>query len=552
MALIYFYDATDLDKLQLSDALKGTDHHWEYREGKLELDNCDPNTEVIGVFISSAVTRACIEAMPKLKLIACRSTGFNNVDLDAAREHGVTVVNVPTYGENTVAEYAFALLLALVRKLPQVFATENERFSSDALIGQDLQGKVFGVIGTGHIGQKALKIAHGFSMDSIAYDAFPKDELQAEFNFTYVGLEELIARSDIISLHTPYLPSTRHIINRERLAMMKPGALLINTARGELVDTAALVESLENHHLGGAALDVVEGEAVLNYAEEIALLRSGTLPPETLRHSVEISALEKMPNVIISPHNAFNSTEAILRINRTTAQNIIDFWYGKTPNKVEAAKKSAGSLLVVRHTESEWNALGKWTGITDVHLSDTGFKEAALFGVALKGLDINIDVAFCSQQIRTRETLEGMLDSAQQFGVNVTTSGALNERNYGVFTGKNKWEMKDAIGEDAFNAVRRGWDVPIENGETLKMVYERVVPFYKETIVPLLNDGKNVLIVAHGNSIRALKKYIEFISDKDIADLEMPFGQIIAYSVSPEGLKKSAITTTINAAPSKA
>jgi 2,3-bisphosphoglycerate-dependent phosphoglycerate mutase len=334
--------------------------------------------------------------------------------------------------------------------------------------------------------------------------------------------------------------------------MMKPGAILINTARGELVDTGALVEALERKHLGGAALDVVEGEAVLNYDEEIELLRSNILPPETLRHSVEISALEKMPNVIVSPHNAFNTTEAILRINNTTVSNIIDFWYGKTPNKVEAAKKAAGTLLVVRHAESEWNALGKWTGITDVHLSDEGFKEAALFGQALRGLDVHVDVAYCSQQIRTRETLEGMLDTAQQFGVNVTTSGALNERNYGAYTGKNKWEMKELIGETAFNALRRGWDVPVPGGETLKMVYERVVPFYKDTIVPLLNDGKNVLVVAHGNSIRALKKYIESISDKDVADLEMPFGQIIAYNVSQDGLKKSVSTVTIDAAPPKA
>jgi 2,3-bisphosphoglycerate-dependent phosphoglycerate mutase len=244
--------------------------------------------------------------------------------------------------------------------------------------------------------------------------------------------------------------------------------------------------------------------------------------------------------------------EAILRINQTTAHNIIDFWYGNSPNKVAAIKKSSGSLLVVRHAESEWNALGKWTGITNVHLSDEGFKEAAKFGLALKGLDINVDVAYCSEQIRTRETLEGMLDSAQQFGVNVTTSGALNERNYGVFTGKNKWEMKDSIGEEAFNAVRRGWDVPIENGETLKMVYERAVPFYCNTIVPLLNEGKNVLLVAHGNTIRALKKYIESVSDEGVADLEMPFGQIFIYNVSPDGHKIGESTVAIDVAPPNA
>lgn len=212
----------------------------------------------------------------------------------------------------------------------------------------------------------------------------------------------------------------------------------------------------------------------------------------------------------------------------------------------------AGTLLITRHTESEWNAIGKWTGITDVHLSENGFKEAAMLGEALKGLAIKVDVAYCSEQVRTRETLDGMLDAAQQSGVDIVVSGALNERDYGVYTGKNKWEMKELIGEDAFNELRRGWDVPVQGGETLKMVYERAVPFYTNTIVPLLQNGKNVLIMAHGNSIRALMKYIESISDQDIVDLEMPFGQIFVYKVSPEGLKLSKSAVTIDAVPPNA
>ena len=137
MALIYFYDSTELDKVQLADAFKSTDHRFSFIDAKIDPGQCDPQTEVISVFITSTVSRACIEAMPKLKLIACRSTGFNNVDLQAAEEHGVAVVNVPTYGENTVAEYTFALLLALVRKLPQVINTENEQFKTTELITVD-------------------------------------------------------------------------------------------------------------------------------------------------------------------------------------------------------------------------------------------------------------------------------------------------------------------------------------------------------------------------------------------------------------------------------
>ena len=243
-------------------------------------------------------------------------------------------------------------------------------------------------------------------------------------------------------------------------------------------------------------------------------------------------------------YNELLRIEEWLGANARFAGNV--FRNGIQPDKVEPAKKPMGKLLIARHCESEWNASGKWTGITDVHLSDTGFKEAAMLGHMLKNLDIKIDSAYCSEQIRTLETLRGMLDSARQFDVDVEARSAINERDYGEYTGKNKWEMKELIGEDAFNELRRGWDVPIRGGETLKTVYTRVLPFYKNTILPRLQEGKNILIVAHGNSIRALMKYIESIGDQDIADLEMIFGQIIIYDVSPEGLKLNSTTVTLN------
>lgn len=340
MALIYFYDVTELDKQQLTAALKETDHHWEYIPDKISLDNINPDTEVISVFVKSNVTHEVIHAMPKLRLIACRSTGFDAIDLEAATERDIAVTNVPTYGDATVAEYAFALLLTLTRKLAAVLATENTQFTTEELRGTDLQGKVFGVIGTGHIGQKVLKIAAGFSMKTIAYDVLPRPELQQEYGFAYVELDEVLSQADVVSLHMPHLPSTYHFMNRERLNKMKPGAILINTARGELVDTTTLVEVLDSGHLGGAVLDVIEGEELLNYHEETALLKNQEPPEPALRHSMEISALQKMPNVIISPHNAFNTIEAIQRINQTTAKNIIGFWYGDVPNKVTAVSRS--------------------------------------------------------------------------------------------------------------------------------------------------------------------------------------------------------------------
>lgn len=197
----------------------------------------------------------------------------------------------------------------------------------------------------------------------------------------------------------------------------------------------------------------------------------------------------------------------------------------------------AGKLLISRHTESEWNALGKWTGITDVHLSKNGFHQAAQLGEALK--DIKLDYAFASQQIRTLETLEGILDASGQVSVPYERNEALNERDYGDYTGMNKWEMRDKVGEETFNRIRRDWDYPVPQGETLKMVYERTIPFYKEHILPKLLEGQTVLVVSHGNAIRALIKYMENISDEGVADIEMPFGHILEYEVNPDGTRKT-------------
>lgn len=194
-----------------------------------------------------------------------------------------------------------------------------------------------------------------------------------------------------------------------------------------------------------------------------------------------------------------------------------------------------GRLLISRHTESEWNALGKWTGTTDVHLSENGFHQAAQLGEALK--DIKLDYAFCSLQIRTKETLEGILDASGQVEVPYERSADLNERDYGDYTGMNKWEVRDKVGEEEFNSIRRDWDHAVPNGETLKDVYNRTIPFYLQVILPRIKAGQTVLVVSHGNAIRALIKYMEDVSDEDIAQVEMPFGTVIDYTVTEDGKK---------------
>jgi len=259
MAVLAFYDTTELDRQQLDAGLNGSEHELKYFNEKISLENCVPEAEVISVFTTSTVTSEMMDKMPNLRLIACRSTGFNNIDLETANERGIRVANVPTYGEATVAEYAFALLLALTRKIEKVIEVENEQFKHPELTGTDLNGKTFGVIGTGHIGQNALRIAKGFGMKTIAYDRFPQKPLEAEVGFEYVAMEKLLETADFISLHVPYMPATHHLINRNRISLMKQGSVLINTARGGLVDTRALIEFLDSGHLGGAVLDVLEG-----------------------------------------------------------------------------------------------------------------------------------------------------------------------------------------------------------------------------------------------------------------------------------------------------
>lgn len=192
-----------------------------------------------------------------------------------------------------------------------------------------------------------------------------------------------------------------------------------------------------------------------------------------------------------------------------------------------------GKLIILRHGESEWNARGVWTGTTDVHLTAKGHHEARLMGEQLRGL--RIDRAYVSEQIRTTETLKDIIDVLGLRNLPWEVSGAINERDYGIYTGKNKWQVQKEIGEEAFVQIRRGWDVPIPSGETLRTVYNRTIPFYLNAVLPELKDDQNVLIVAHGNSIRSLMKYIESISDIEVANLEMIFGTIVIYDVNAEG-----------------
>ena len=186
-----------------------------------------------------------------------------------------------------------------------------------------------------------------------------------------------------------------------------------------------------------------------------------------------------------------------------------------------------GLLVICRHGESEWNLLGKWTGWTDVGLTEKGRADSVCLGVLLK--DIKFDEAYTSALKRTRQTLDALLEGRGMGSLKTTRATELNERNYGDLTGKNKWEVKAEIGEEAFNGIRRGWDYPVPGGETLKDVYARVVPYFEREILPKLQAGENILLVAHGNSIRALMKRLDRVPEADMAHVEMPFGQLLVY-----------------------
>src|SRR5688572_11647203 len=198
------------------------------------------------------------------------------------------------------------------------------------------------------------------------------------------------------------------------------------------------------------------------------------------------------------------------------------------------SEQKTGMLVISRHTESEWNVLGKWTGLTDVNLTEKGRAEAKKVGELLRG--ITFDVVYTSEQKRTHQTLEGILEGSEHTpGVPHIKNAQVNERDYGSLTGKNKWEVKEEIGDEAFHGIRRGWDYPVPEGETLKDVHGRVVPFFDAEILPRLRKGENVLLVAHGNSIRALIKHLEDIHESQMADVEMGFGELLFYHFDVAG-----------------
>ncbi len=329
---IAFFEIKGWEKRFLRKALKG--HELFFYKEPLTEENVKlaKSCDIISTFIYSKINKNVFSKLPKLKLIATRSTGFDHIDIKECKKRGIVVCNVPSYGSNTVAEHTFALILALTRKVHKAYLKMlRHDFSIEDLKGIDLMGKTLGVIGAGRIGLHVIKIARGFGMNVLAYDVYHNEILAEVLGFKYVSLEELLKNSDIITLHVPYNEHTHHLINRKNIKLIKKGAILINTSRGGVVETEALIEALDKGILSGVGLDVIEGEELIK--EEKQLLYE----PEKidkLKEVVKDHILLSKENVIYTPHIAFYSQEALERIISTTAENILAFTEGKPKNVV--------------------------------------------------------------------------------------------------------------------------------------------------------------------------------------------------------------------------
>ena len=324
---IAFFEIQGWEKPILRRMLKK--HSLTFFKDPLKLENIEKakNAEVISVFIYSKLDKKTIDKLPKVKLITTRSTGFEHIDIRECAKRKIDVANVPAYGENTVAEHTFALILALSRNVHKSYLRTLQRdYSIEGLKGFDLKGKTIGVVGSGRIGKHVIRIARGFEMNVLVVDKHEDDFLAEQLNFKYVSFNELLKRSDIITLHVPYSKENHHLIDKDTIKMMKKGSILINTARGALVDTAALIYGLDKKILAGVGLDVLEGEEFIKEEKELLYNEKNIKILETL---VEDHILLAKDNVVFTPHIAFYSKEALERIIEKTAENILSFVDGK-------------------------------------------------------------------------------------------------------------------------------------------------------------------------------------------------------------------------------
>jgi len=329
---IAFFDTHSYDRNSFTESNKNFLFNIDFHDFKLNENTVITahGYDAVCVFVNDVVNEAVIKSLAEngIKLIALRCAGYNNVDLNAAKAAGIKVVRVPAYSPYAVAEHGAALLLSLTRHTPQAYLrTKTANFNIEGLTGRDLHGLTAGIMGTGKIGQIMAGILKGFGMKIIAYDLFPNAKWAQESGAEYVSLEEIFKQSDVLSLHCPLTEQTKHIVNHDTMKMMKSDAVIINTGRGALIDSKALVHALKHKHIGGIGMDVYEEESKYFFSD---------WSTDIMKDDV-LARLLTFPNVIITSHQAFLTTNALKNIADTTMENIKAFAEGgELVNEVKA------------------------------------------------------------------------------------------------------------------------------------------------------------------------------------------------------------------------
>jgi D-lactate dehydrogenase len=323
------FSSKPYDQESLTRANAAFGHELHFFEAALNLQTCSlaENAEAVCVFVHDQIDAHLLRCLAGrgVKVVALRCAGFNNVDLPAAREVGIEVVRVPAYSPYAVAEHAVAMMLTLNRHTHRAYNRVREgNFALNGLLGFDMNGKTVGIVGTGRIGTVLARIMIGFGCTVLAYDLYPNDECKA-LGVRYVPLDELLAQSDIISLHCPLSEETRHLIDSKAIGKMKRGAMLINTGRGALIDTSAVIAALKSGHIGALGIDVYEQEENLFFEDH---------SEEIIQDDV-LERLMTFPNVLVTAHQGFFTREAIDAIAKITLNNL---------KQVEAAESCPNQL----------------------------------------------------------------------------------------------------------------------------------------------------------------------------------------------------------------
>lgn len=331
---IAVFDTHAYDRRALLAANERFSHELVFFESRLSAETATlaRGFGAVSAFVNDCLDREVLTALHAggTRVIALRCAGFDNVDLQAARALGLAVVRVPEYSPHAVAEHAVALLLGLNRKLHRAYARVREgNFDLDGLVGYDLHGKTVGVLGTGKIGRVMATIMRGFGCRVLLYDARPDTAWAWEVGAEYVGWEMVLSQADILSLHLPLTPETRHLVDAEAIARMKPGVVLVNTSRGGLVDTRALIDGLKRGHLNAAGLDVYEHEAGVFFEDH----------SEAALEDDQLARLLSFPNVLVTGHQAFLTETALGNIAETTLANVAAVEAGATPPNAVGAEE---------------------------------------------------------------------------------------------------------------------------------------------------------------------------------------------------------------------